>query len=109
MLLGYRGADLAVPVEYGLGWREASAANVVIPRSAMAVGMFGFSRPECSPVTSALADQFVRPLLTANASSRPISWPMLDVPLAGVQLEPLEPAHEIPGSVAVGNVAVVSG
>ncbi len=49
-------------IEYWLGWREASAANVVIPMSAKAVGISGLSSPECSPVTTALGEKFVSPL-----------------------------------------------
>ena len=53
MLLGYRGAAVAGPIVYTWGCREASGANVVTPVPASAPGMFGFSIPECSPVTSA--------------------------------------------------------
>ena len=53
MLLGYRGAVVAGPIVYTWGWREASVPIVVTPVSVSAPGMFGFSIPECSPVTSA--------------------------------------------------------
>ena len=38
---------------YCCGWRDASEPIVVIPVSVSAAGMFGFSTPECSPVTIA--------------------------------------------------------
>ena len=53
MLLGYRGAVSAAPRVYTCGCRDASAAMVVTPVPAREAGMFGFSSPECSPVTSA--------------------------------------------------------
>ena len=99
---------MALPSEYCVGCREASWAKVVTPTAFSAVGMLGFSTPECSPVTTAFwvywpAGRLVSPLAAAQAWSSPISCWML---AAGSQPPVVQP---IPGLVAVGNVESDSG
>ncbi len=89
---------------YWVGWREASAAKVVMPAPARAEGMLGFSMPECSPVTTAAGLKLVSPLAVAKAWSWPISCSMEAsglVEVAGSQL-PAALEQSMPGLVAVG-------
>ena len=81
---------------------------MVTPTAFKAVGMLGFSTPECSPVTTAFwvywaAGRLVSPLAAAQAWSSPISCWMA---LAVTQPPLVQP---IPGLVAVGSVESDSG
>src|SRR3954453_20750338 len=64
---------------YWFGWREASAAIVLMPVCVRAAAMFGLSSPECSPVTSADLSNRGRLLAWAHLTFCEISLAMVAV------------------------------